>query len=139
MSPPFTAIFIKRCQAVFLIKKVLIAWHLFLIFCRPSRCDREQGSALSRDRIPTLEFVTSAFRQCRAKAVVDVRVRPVIVQVQIENAGIGTVTPIAATDSTLTTPPPKCYLSFWLLIHPPIIRPISSFILAQFSYLLGGR
>ncbi len=61
---------------------------------------------MSRDWIQALEPVTSAFRQCRAKTVVDVGVRPVIVQIQIEHAGIGTVTPIAATDSTLTTPPP---------------------------------
>ena len=65
-------------------------------------CCYGHSSFLGPGYRPTFRFPGSRLQldKCRAKAVADVIARPVTAQVQRENAGTGTATPIAATEST---------------------------------------
>ena len=74
----------------------------------------------------------------RAGTDVGVRVRAIVVEVQIEQAGFEAVVPIAKTDREhfQHTSPTVAVIDF---NQPPIIRPISSFNFDQCSYFLKSR
>jgi len=92
-----------------------------------------------------LSFPHLTMRQVGAHAIVRVRVGAGVVAVHVAEAGVGRVVVVAAAPGDPRRHQVTCSLiqaGFWLFTvfsHPPSIRPISTIIPDQTSYLCVGR
>ena len=96
--------------------------------------DQDSFSPCTDVTAMTVTYQTS--KESGASPDIVVRVRAVVVQIEVEHTSVAPIVPIATTasEATINNPVPKLFYFLFCLIQPPRSLPTSSIIRLNTSY-----